>query len=274
MGGNAMCELFAMSSRKPSAVSYSLPSFAQRGSYIRKNREGWGIAYAQDEDVFIIREAKPATTSPWVKFAAEQHLESHTVIAHVRHATIGDPVLQNTHPFRYVAQGKVHVFAHNGTLTGLADRFPKKKLRYRPIGDTDSEHAFCLMLERLDQLEDYTEAGLRQEKIAEFASEMTEFGAFNFLYYNTRALYAHAHRRVYEENNQFTVPKPPGLQIKNCRACAAGPEITCDGLEIQHADNRTILIASVPLDETGWEPLPEGTLLVLKEGEEIRRLQT
>lgn len=269
-----MCELFAMSSRTPSAVSYSLPAFAERGSYIRKNREGWGIAYAQDEDAFIIREAKPATESPWVQFAAEQHLESHTVIAHVRHATVGDPVLQNTHPFRYVAHGKVHVFAHNGTLTGLADRYPKNKLRYRPIGDTDSEHAFCLMLERLDQFADEPNASLRQEEIAEFAAEMTEFGAFNFLYYDTTALYAHAHRRVYEEDNHFTDPKPPGLQIKNCQACAAGPEITCDGLDIQHANNRTILIASVPLDETGWEPLPEGVLLVLKGGEEVERLQT
>jgi predicted glutamine amidotransferase len=273
-GDDSMCELFAMSSRRPSAVSYSLPEFAQRGSYIRKNREGWGIAYAQDEDVLIIREAKPATKSPWVKFAAEQHLESHTVIAHVRHATIGAPVLQNTHPFRYVAQGKVHVFAHNGTLTGLEDRYPKNVLRYKPIGDTDSEHAFCLMLERLDQLEDDSDAGLRQEKIAEFASEMTGFGAFNFLYYDTTALYAHAHRRVYEENDQFTDPKPPGLQIKNCSTCAAGPEITCNGLDIKHAANRTILIASVPLDEADWEPLPEGVLLVLKRGEEIRRLQT
>ena len=269
-----MCELFAMSSRTPSAVSYSLPAFAQRGSYIRKNREGWGIAYAQDQDVFLIKEAKPATDSPWVRFAAEQHLESHTVIAHVRHATVGDPVLQNTHPFRYVAQGKVHVFAHNGTLTGLKARYPKKNLRYRPIGETDSEHAFCLMLEKLDQLENDSDAGLRQEKIAEFADEMTKFGTFNFLYYDTSALYVHAHRRVYEENDQFTEAKPPGLQIKNCRLCAAGPEITCDGLDIQHASNRTILIASVPLDKTGWEPLPEGVLLVLKNGEEVRRLQT
>ncbi|MGB3210104.1 MAG: class II glutamine amidotransferase [Desulforhopalus sp.] len=269
-----MCELFAMSSRKPSAVSYSLPAFAERGSYIRRSREGWGIAYGHDEDVFLIKEAKPAADSPWVQFAAEQHLESHTVIAHVRHATIGKPVLQNTHPFRYVAHGRVHVFAHNGTLTGLSDRYPKNTMRYKPIGQTDSEHAFCLMLERLDQLEEDSDLNLRQEIIAEFTSEMTEFGAFNFLYYDGTALYAHAHRRVYEENGQFTDPKPPGLQMKNCQICAAGPEITCDGLNIQHAANRTILIASVPLDEIGWEPLPEGVLLVLKGGEEIGRLRT
>ncbi len=269
-----MCELFAMSSRKPSAVSYSLPAFAERGSFIRKNREGWGIAYGRDADVFLIKEAKPANDSPWVEFAAEQHLESHTVIAHVRHATVGQPSLQNTHPFRHIAQGRVHVFAHNGTLTGLLERYPRADLAYTPVGDTDSEHALCLLLGRLDHLTATPDEDLRHRIIAEFAAEMSGFGAFNFLYYDDTFLYAHAHRRVYEENGEFTAPRPPGLQIKNCRACASGPEIQCDGLNIQLADNHTILLASVPLDDTGWEPLPEGTLLVLKDGEEISRIET
>jgi len=39
-----MCELFAMSSRIPTAVTYSLDEFSKYGSRIRHNRDGWGIA--------------------------------------------------------------------------------------------------------------------------------------------------------------------------------------------------------------------------------------
>ncbi len=46
-----MCELFAMSSRLPAAVTYSLHEFAENGSRRRHNRDGWGIAFARDRAI-------------------------------------------------------------------------------------------------------------------------------------------------------------------------------------------------------------------------------
>ncbi len=38
------------------------------------------------------------------------------------------------------------------------------------------------------------------------------------------------------------------------------------------SDQRTILFASVPLDETGWDPIPEGTAIAVRRGEEAGRI--
>ena len=46
----------------------------------------------------------------------------------------------------------MHVFAHNGTLKGLHDDYGQCTLNYEPVGDTDSELAFCLLLERMRPL--------------------------------------------------------------------------------------------------------------------------
>ena len=43
--------------------------------------------------------------------------------------------------------GRYWTFAHNGQLTGYK-RLPTG--RHRPVGDTDSEHAFCWLLDRLE----------------------------------------------------------------------------------------------------------------------------
>ncbi len=273
-----MCELLAISSRQASAVTYSLPEFAMNGSALRSNRSGWGIAFAGDKDALLIKEPEPAVASPWVDFIAQQKIESRCVIAHVRYATRGANTLENTHPFKRALAGHMQLFAHNGTLEGIEDRVVTETLSYEPLGETDSELAFCLLLSRLKPIwraaEGHPTLDDRMAIFVKFAAEMATLGPANFLYFDGDTLFAHAHRRIYEEGGRHTEPKPPGLQIKNCQHCAAQPEYACRGLKIGLQDQRTIVLASVPLDEVEWEPLPEGTALALRNGEEILRERT
>lgn len=273
-----MCELFAMSSREQSSVNYSLNEFARHGGLTYRNRSGWGIAYFHDRDAFLVKEPEPAHDSPWVRFIAEQDLESRYVIAHVRLATVGQPTLHNTHPFRRALGGRAHIFAHNGTLKNLHDDFAHKPLRDQPIGDTDSELAFCLLLQRLASIWHNTgtlpDISERLEIFAGFAAEMRERGSANFLYSDSDALFVHADKRIYEEGEGYSEPRPPGLSVRNCSACQIGPEFACNGLKVGMADQRTMLFASVPLGEDGWEPLPEGTAIAVRGGEEIARMAT
>src|SRR5262249_34444687 len=76
-------------------------------------------------------------------------LLSSIYLAHVRHQTVGGaPTHADTHPFCRELNGRHYCFAHNGTLTG---EFWQRPLgRFRPIGATDSEFAFCLLLAELD----------------------------------------------------------------------------------------------------------------------------
>ena len=270
-----MCELFAMSSRNPTAVTYSLNEFAALGSGLRHNRDGWGIAYARDRDAFLIKEPRPAIDSVWAKFVAEQAIETSHVIAHVRYATRGKHTMENTHPFRRALGRHTHFFAHNGTLKGIEDAVDEKELLYRPIGETDSELAFCLLLSRLKPLYEGDEMPAAARRIKVFAglcNELKKLGSCNFLYFDGEVLFAHAHKRVWEEDGRMSDPKPPGLHIKKCWQCAAQKQLTCPGLDVRGLDKQTVLLASVPLDENGWQPLDEGTVLALKDGEVLESL--
>ncbi len=51
-----MCELFAMSSFKPTEASFSLDEFSKHGGLTDRHKDGWGIAYYDDNDARIIKE--------------------------------------------------------------------------------------------------------------------------------------------------------------------------------------------------------------------------
>ena len=48
-------------------------------------------------------------------------------------------------------------------------------------------------------------------------------------------------------------------------------EVTVPGLKVELPDHQTVLLASVPLDDQGWEALQEGTVLALKDGEVLKQ---
>jgi len=96
-------------------------------------------------------------------------------------------------------------------------------------------------------------------------------GPSNFLYYDGEVLFAHAHKRIYEEAGELVGPKSPGLHIKRCWTCTFQKEVTCPGLKVELPEHQTVLLASVPLDDQGWEELEEGTVLALKDGEVLKQ---
>ncbi|MCY1360054.1 putative glutamine amidotransferase YafJ [compost metagenome] len=72
-------------------------------------------------------------------------IKSETVIGHIRQANVGRVCLANTHPFVRELWGRNWCFAHNGQLSD----FHPVPTFYRPVGDTDSEAAFCDLLNQL-----------------------------------------------------------------------------------------------------------------------------
>ena len=139
-----MCELLMMSSSVPATVNVELGVLARHGGGEGPDRDGWGIAYYQDNDVRLIKDAAPAYASPWMGFVEGLALRSKLVIAHIRRATSGKVALRNTHPFTRELHGHMHVFAHNGAVPAIftASAFPLG--RFHPVGETDSEYAFCV----------------------------------------------------------------------------------------------------------------------------------
>jgi predicted glutamine amidotransferase len=95
----------------------------------------------------IWRKPVPALRSQ--TFIANAHeVRSRTFVSHIRHATAGEPTLENTHPFEQHGR----LFAHNGVLGDLA------ALRRRlgehlelAQGTTDSELFFTLITKRIEE---------------------------------------------------------------------------------------------------------------------------
>src|ERR1022692_1484020 len=79
-------------------------------------------------------------------------LLSSIYVAHVRQKTTGStPTHADTHPFTRELGGREYCFAHNGTLSG---EFWNQPLgRFRPVGSTDSEYLFCLLLAEMERSE-------------------------------------------------------------------------------------------------------------------------
>ncbi len=120
------------------------------------------------------------------------------IVAHIRLATQGKPALSNTQPFQRELGGRAHVFAHNGDMPGIQDKCRLHSNRFKPVGDTDSEFAFCCLLEQLGDLWDRAtekepSVESRLEVVADFAARLRPRGPFNFVYSDSDALYQCEH---------------------------------------------------------------------------------
>jgi glutamine amidotransferase len=135
-----------MSFRNPVNARISLDAFQISGD---KNPDGWGLGYYKSEILQVIKEAEPALQSGLYDFV-EAYTESRVYISHVRRSTRGSRSYLNTHPFyrKLVVNDMRYewLFAHNGTLTRL-DHL--KLSKFVPLGETDSEHAFCHILQSI-----------------------------------------------------------------------------------------------------------------------------
>ena len=265
-----MCELFAMSSRVDADVNLSLEEFSRHGGLAGPHKDGWGIAYYAERDVRLFKDTRPAADSACVRFIRDNAFASSLVLSHIRRATQGALALRNCQPFVRELGGAMHVFAHNGHLAPRRLRAQLDAGACRPVGETDSEYAFCALLERLRRLwrgaRGVPPLAKRLALVARFAREIRALGPANFLYADGDALFAHGDRRSQPDGRV----RAPGLWLL-ARRCPAGEgSLVAEGLSIESAsggEQHVVLAASVPLTaEPGWRPLAEGELVAARRG--------
>ena len=262
-----MCELLAMSSRRSTQLNFSLQTLAAHSGGVSTTRDGWGVALYQGSDVALFREPKAASDSPLVHFLQSQELSTTLAISHIRHATRGALDLSNTQPFLRELAGRMHVFAHNGNLAGIEGAGSMAYDRYRPVGATDSEHAFCALLERLHGLWNPASPPPtlqeRRSVVAAFAADLRKLGPANFLYADGEVLFAHGHRRIQAATGRIA---PPGLFLMSCHCPDPQEPVHASGVTVAPGFQEMVLVASVPLTGEGWRPLDEGELVAVSAG--------
>lgn len=253
-----MCELLGLSASAPVDVNLSFGRLARHGGPSGQP-DGWGIAFLDDTDAEVWRDPHAAATSPWAHHLAHKSISSQTVVAHIRKATLGAVKLANTQPFLRELFGRVHVFAHNGMLREIAP--VARTARFRPLGETDSEAAFCHMMADLAEAGDDVAAGRRT--FADWAGRLRRLGHANLIYASADRLLVHSDVRITGPGSE----PAPGLWMlrRHCHMphMPAGAE---DPLAVASAGLDVVMVASVPLTREAWKPIPRGMVLEIAAG--------
>lgn len=257
-----MCELLGVVSNVPADLVFSFTGFALRGGQTGPHADGWGLSLYEGLFARTFLEPHPAFSSPLARFLRENPIQTGLAVAHIRKKTRGEAKIVNTHPFVRVSHGRHLVFAHNGTLPSVRDR----PLRYEStLGDTDSEHAFCVLLQELDDAyggrypSDPFQLG---KTLHELGNELGQDGVFNFLYADGECLYARC-----GDNLSCILRQPP---FGSATLVDADVRVNLGEVMREVPDARLAVIATEPLtrDET-WEKATPGTLWVFRAGERL-----
>jgi len=274
-----MCELLTISSQYPANMGFSLNRLASHSQYcdneIFSNPDGWGVAYYQGNDVTLLREPQSANNSELVRFIEKHIPATDLLISHIRKATQGNRSLNNTQPFIRELAGRMHVFAHNGDFPDIKKSSEFLLQHFHTVGETDSEHAFCYLLDQLKLpwlKHPHQSPSIRQrfDLISQFAEKLRQYGPANFVYSDSEVCFAHAHKRIQEDCEI----KPPGLYLLNrdCEMKGTETNINEHGINIQKIQKKQqiFIVASVPLTaDEKWQAVDEGEVLVFSKGKQI-----
>jgi predicted glutamine amidotransferase len=251
-----MCQLLGMNCNTPTDVTFSFTGFAQRGGNTDHHADGWGISFFEGAGLRHFVDHQSAFNSPVAELIRRYPIKSRNVISHIRKATQGAVALENCHPFVRELWGRYWVFAHNGDLK---DFTPRLHATFRPVGTTDSEHAFCWIMQELAK----SHAGMPSVEeltltLRELAPQIARHGTFNFLLSNGQALWAHCSTQLchVERKHPFA------------HAHLADEDLAIDFASKTTPSDRVAVVVTAALTTNEiWTPFRAGELRVFVDGE-------
>ncbi|AUZ04160.1 type 2 glutamine amidotransferase [Vitreoscilla sp. C1] len=253
-----MCQLLGMNCNTPTDIVFSFEGFRLRGGLTDSHADGFGIAFFEGKGVRLYHDDAPSASSPVADLIKTYQIKSENVIAHIRKATQGETALANTHPFMRELWGEYWVFAHNGNLR---DFHPAVGQYYRPVGNTDSEKAFCHILEQLRQTFDTKpDEQTLTAHINVLVKDIRNYGLFNFLMSNGDMMFAHATTLLH-----YIVRQAPFGE-----AVLLDDDINIDFSAVTTPNDRVAVIATLPLTTNEkWQQLAVNELVCFREGKVI-----
>lgn len=177
----------------PTDIVFSFTGLSERGGRTGPHRDGFGIAFYEGRGLRLFRDQAPSAESEIARLVRSTPIRSTAVIGHIRAANSGPVCLANTHPFTRELWGRHWVFAHNGQLHG----FHPPPGFYWPIGDTDSERAFCALLDVLRaSFSAPPPLGELTETLVSCCRQYARHGVFNILLSNGDWLFSYCSTKL------------------------------------------------------------------------------
>ena len=256
-----MCQLLGMNCNVPTDIVFSLTGFQQRGGVTDEHADGWGIAFFEGKGcrVFLDPGAGRALAGGRVR------------------AQLSDPIAQRhrAHPQGHARAGRpgehasVHARAVGPLLDlraqrhagGLPSRLPGE--RYRPVGTTDSEAAFCELLEHLClRFPNGAPTPMpSRRKSRRGRAALAISGRSTSSYRDGERLFAHCSTQLayIERRAPFT------------KARLVDADLEVDFSQVTTPQDRVAVIATAPLtDNEQWTTLAAGELAVFHQGPRVQ----
>jgi len=255
-----MCQLLAMNCNVPTDICFSFAGFQARGGATDVHADGWGIAFFEGRGTRVFLDPQPSCVSPVAELVRSYPIHSKNVIAHIRKATQGGVALENTHPFMRELWGRYWIFAHNGNLPDFS---PPLDGSFSPVGQTDSERAFCWLLQNLRQCFGSQAPGQTAlfDALHQLTLDLGARGACNYLLSNGDCLFAHCSTQL-----SYIIRQAPFAVAHLC-----DQDLSIDFSEVTTPDDRVAVIATLPLtDNERWTTMPSGSLWLFEEGVPVR----
>jgi glutamine amidotransferase len=251
-----MCELMGISFSRPVSAAISISEFAGRDA---NNADGWGMAWYPDRSAAVIKEPISWRSSKHTHFLQTYpEIVSSLYVAHVRHKTVGGHATHaDTHPFVRELGGREYAFAHNGTVLGVGDVLPLG--RFRPIGQTDSEDAFCRLMAAIETWPDGLRTRESWARLHETFGLLNRCGKFNCLLSDGESLFCY-----FDENRH------KGLTWRRFEMESHRTENFSDTEVKVKVEGRSpsygVIVATHPLSGDGWTSFEPGELSVFAGG--------
>jgi glutamine amidotransferase len=245
-----------MNCNVPTDIVFSFTGFVHRGGRTDTHHDGWGIAFFEGAGVRHFVDHQAAIASPIAELIKQYPIKSTNVIAHIRKATQGQVALENCHPFVRELWGKYWVFAHNGDLKAFA---PVLDGAFRPVGTTDSELAFCYVMQELRRRFGDTAPDIAALRVvlAELSTQIAAFGTFNMTLSDGAALYVHCSTKLC-----YVVRQYPFVT-----ACLSDEDLTIDFSQVTTPRDRVAVIVTEALTTNEvWTDFGAGELKVFVDG--------
>lgn len=254
-----MCQLLGMNCNVPTDICFSFEGFCERGGKTGDHQDGWGIAFFEGKACRTFLDTEPSIKSPIAKLVKEYPIKSLNTLAHIRKASIGEVNLSNTHPFIREAWGQNWIFAHNGDLWNFD---PLINGRFQPVGTSDSEKAFCVILNTL--IEKYPDSPppihILYKELLELSKPIAEYGTFNFLLSNGEMMAARCSTDLC-----YIIRQPP-FEV----AHLVDKDITVDFKDLTGSNDRVAVITTQPLtDNEEWTKFEKDQIIIFADGQPV-----